>query len=136
MLYAAKLNALVFIMFLERLIEAQPRKLYWIVDNYPVHHAQALRQWLSQHSAEIELVFLPSYSPQLHSVDYLNGDVNQAFDSQALSRSFEQLRPRLRSHLPKLPKLPAIVRIYFQHPNIAYAAYGDALSIVTGLILS
>lgn len=39
MLYAAKLNALVFIMFLERLIEAQPRKLYWIVDNYPVHHA-------------------------------------------------------------------------------------------------
>lgn len=121
MLYAGKLDGLVFILFLERLIESRTRKLYWIVDNHPVHCARAVRQWLSEHSSEIELVFLPSYSPQLNPVEYLNGDVKQGVPSKAPSRSFEQLRHRLRSHLHKLQKLPARVRSYFQHPNIAYA---------------
>ena len=122
MLYAGKLDAFVFITFLERLIETQPRKLYWIVDNHPVHHAQAVGQWLSQHQSSIELVFLPSYSPQLNPVEYLNGDVKQGVHSKAPSRSFTQLCQRLRSHLHKLQKLPARVKSYFQHPNIAYAA--------------
>lgn len=122
MLYAGKLDALVFITFLERLIERRERKLYWIVDNHPVHQAASVRDWLSKHTSEIKLVLLPSYSPQLNPVEYLNGDVKQGVHSKAPSRSFEQLRHRLRSHLHKLQKLPARVRSYFQCPNIAYAA--------------
>lgn len=38
-----------------------------------MHHAQAVQQWLSEHETQIELVFLPSYSPQLNLVEYLNG---------------------------------------------------------------
>ncbi|MBW4528255.1 MAG: transposase [Phormidium tanganyikae FI6-MK23] len=87
-----------------------------------MHHAQAVKQWLSQHQSEIEWVFLPSYSPQLNPVEYLHGDVKQGVHSKPPSRSFEPLRHPLRSHLHKLQKLPARVRSYFQHPDIAYAA--------------
>ncbi|GAP94252.1 mobile element protein [Leptolyngbya sp. NIES-2104] len=65
---------------------------------------------------------MPSYSPQLNPVEYLNGDVKQGVHSKAPSRSSAQLHQRLRSHLHKLQKLPARVRSYFQHPDIAYAA--------------
>lgn len=122
MLYAGKLDSLVFITFLERLIRQRERKLFWIVDNHPVHHAQTVHKWLSEHKTEIELIFLPSYSPQLNPVEYLNGDVKQGVHSKAPSRSFQQLRHRVLCHLHKLQKLPARVRSYFQHSEIAYAA--------------
>lgn len=121
MLYAGKLDCLVFITFLERLIVHRERKLIWIVDQHPVHHAQAVQDWLKKHKHEIELVFLPSYSPQLNPVEYLNGDVKQGVHSQAPSRSFPQLHHRVLCHLRKLQKLPVRVRSYFQHPEIAYA---------------
>jgi transposase len=121
MLYTGKLDSLVFITFLERLIAGREHKLFWIVDRHPVHRSQVVQDWLTQHSTEIELVFLPSYSPQLNPVEYLNGDVKQGVHSKAPSRSFPQLRHRVLCHLHKLQKLPARVRSYFQHPEIAYA---------------
>lgn len=121
MLYAGKLDALLFITFLERLIAQRERKLIWIVDQHPVHHAQAVQDWLSKHKHEMELVFLPSYSPQLNPVEYLNGDVKQAVHSKAPIRSYQQLRQRVLCHLHKLQNLPARVKSYFQHPEIAYA---------------
>ncbi len=122
MLYAGKLDSLMFITFLERLIAGQKRKLYWIVDNHPVHQAHAVQDLLAQHPDELELVFLPPYSPHLNPVEYLNGDVKQGVHSKAPSRSFAQLRHRALCHLRKLQKLPARVRSYFQHREIAYAA--------------
>lgn len=122
MLYAGKLDSLVFITFLERLIAQQKRKLYWIVDNHPVHQAQTVQNWLAQHTEELELVFLPPYSPHLNPVEYLNGDVKHSVHSKAPSRSFERLRHRALCHLRKLQKLPARVRSYFRHREIAYAA--------------
>jgi len=121
MLYAGKLDSLVFLTFLERLIQGRERKLFWIVDRHPVHRSQVVQDWLAQHSTEIEMVFLPSYSPHLNPVEYLNGDVKQGVHSKAPSRSFGQLRHRVLCHLHKLQKLPARVRSYFQHREIAYA---------------
>jgi hypothetical protein len=156
MVYAGKLDSLVFITFLERLIEGRDRKLIWIVDCHPVHRAQAVQGWLipnqlgnatddnlyrlcnrdftylyvaflilfgmRQHVEQIEFVFLPSYSPHLNPVEYLNGDVKEGVHSKVPSRSFEQLKECVLSHLHMLQKLPARVRSYFQHQDIAYAA--------------
>lgn len=122
MLYAGKLDRLIFITFLERLIAGRQRKLIWIVDRHPVHRAQQVQDWLAAHTQQIEVVFLPSYSPHLNPVEYLNGDVKQGVHSKVPSRNFEQLKFRTLSHLRKLQKLPARVKSYFQHPEIAYAA--------------
>ena len=66
MLYTHKLTVIVFITFMERLISKRSRKLFWIVDRHPVHRSTAVRQWLAEHEQQIELFYLPSYSPQLN----------------------------------------------------------------------
>ncbi|MBD2055329.1 IS630 family transposase [Oculatella sp. FACHB-28] len=122
MLYTQKLTAQVFILFLERLIAKRERKLIWIVDRHPVHRSDAVRHWLQQHQDKIEMHFLPSYSPQLNPVEYLNCDVKQGVHSKPPTRQLSQLKGRLRSHLFKLQKLPTRIVKYFKHPFIAYAA--------------
>ncbi|HEY9657401.1 MAG TPA: IS630 family transposase [Allocoleopsis sp.] len=122
MLYTRRLTAEVFIEFLERLIKGAKRKLFWIVDNHPVHSAKAVQQWLEQHQDQIELFKLPKYSPELNPVEYLNCDVKQGVHSKPPTQDLETLKHRLLSHLRKLQKLPERVKRYFKHPSIAYAA--------------
>lgn len=122
MLYTRKLTETVFLTFLQRLVAKRNRKLFWIVDRHPVHRGRQVKQWLAEHSDEIELFYLPSYSPQLNPVEYLNGDVKQGVHSKPPTRNLVQLKQRLISHLHKLQKLPLRVQKYFEHPFIAYAA--------------
>jgi transposase len=122
MLYTQKLTAQVLILFLNRLIAKRTRKLIWIVDRHPVHRSGAVQQWLREHQDNIEMYFLPSYSPQLNPAEYLNCDVKQGVHSKPPTRNLTQLKGRLRSHLHKLQKLPARIIQYFKHPSIAYAA--------------
>ncbi len=87
MLYTQKLTAQVFIEFLERLIRHRKRKLLWIVDRHPVHRSGAVKQWLDEHEQEIELLYLPPYSPQLNPAEYLNCDVKQGVRAKPLTRN-------------------------------------------------
>ena len=122
MLYTRKLTASVFIVFLARLIAKRKRKLIWIVERHPVHRCGDVQQWLEEHRAAIELVYLPSYSPPLNPAEYLNCDVKQGVHSKSPTRDQHQLQRRVFSHLRKLQKLPQRVMRYFKHPSIAYAA--------------
>lgn len=132
MLYTQKLTAQVFILFLERLIRQRSRKLIWIVDRHPVHRAQAVKDWLTQHSEKIELFYLPPYSPQLNPAEYLNCDVKQGVHSKSPSRNQNQLQQRALSHLRKLQKLPQRIMKYFEHPFIAYAAHKRTPQLLPG----
>jgi transposase len=122
MLYTSKLTEAVFLTFLKRLIVKRERKLFWIVDRHPVHRGKQVQQWLAEHKGQIELFYLPSYSPQLNPAEYLNGDVKQGVHSKPPTRDLAQLKQRLISHLRKLQKLPSRIQKYFEHPFIAYAS--------------
>ena len=39
-----------------------------------MHHCAPVKAWVAEHSDLIELVFLPSYSPERNPDEYLNGD--------------------------------------------------------------
>jgi transposase len=122
MLYTSKFTEVIFLTFLNRLTANRERKLFWIVDRHPVHRATQVQQWLDEHLEQIEVFFLPSYSPELNPTEYLNGDVKQGVHSKPPSRDLGQLKQRLISHLRKLQKLPARIQKYFEHSSIAYAA--------------
>jgi transposase len=122
MLYTSTVTAQVFLVFLQRLMAKRERKLFWIIDRHPVHQAQRVQPWLAEHSQPIEVFYLPSYSPQLNPVEYLNGDVKQGVHSKSPSRNLNQLKGRVLSHLRKLQKLPQRILSYFKHPLIAYAS--------------
>lgn len=120
-LYQGRFTAEVLLAFLERLVAGAERKVFLILDNHPVHWAMAVQQWLDEHQEELEVFYLPRYSPELNPAEYLNSDVKQAVHSQPPTRSLEELKQRLGSHLHKLQKLPGRVMKYFKHDVIAYA---------------
>lgn len=122
MLYTHKLTAQVLITFMERLIRKASRKVFWIVDRHPVHRCNAVQQWLDDRKSQIEMFYLPSYSPQFNPAEYLNCDLKQGVHSKSPTRNLKQLKHRVLSHLRKLQKLPARIKKYFEHPFIAYAA--------------
>jgi transposase len=121
MLYLCKFTSDILIQFLERLIQGRSQKLFWIGDHHPVHEKPKVKQWLEQHAEQIEMFFLPTYSPELNPVEYLNNSLKQGVHDQAPTRNLEQLKQRVRSQLHRLQKLPEQIRNYFKHPSIAYA---------------
>ena len=121
MVYEEKMNSNVFIKFMTRLIKDSEKKIFLIIDNLKVHHSYVARDWLEEHKDEIEVFFLPSYSPELNPDEYLNCDLKAGVHSGTPARTKDQLKKKAISHLRKLQKLPARVKKYFKHPKIAYA---------------
>lgn len=122
MIYKKTMNAQVFIKFCRRLIKDSGRKIYLILDNLRVHHSHVVKDWIQEHKDEIELFFLPSYSPELNPDEYLNCDLKAGVHSGVPARSNSQLKRKAVSHLRMLQKSPKRVAKYFKHPKIAYAA--------------
>lgn len=123
MIYDKAMNVDIFISFMECLIRGnEGRKVYFIVDNLKVHHANCLHSWLKAHAKELELHYLPSYSPELNPDEYLNNDLKTALNKGAPARGSSKLKEQVVAHMEKRSKDPTTVAKLFQHPKVAYAA--------------
>ena len=122
MTYDETMTVKVLLKFFKRLIKDAKRKVFLILDNLKVHHAHLVRDWLERHKDEIEVYYLPSYSPEMNPDEYLNGDLKYHIRSAAPARNMSQLKKTVVGHMRKLQKYPERIRSYFKHRNIAYAA--------------
>jgi len=122
MVYQDTMNSQTLIKFLKRLIKDADKKVFLILDNLRVHHSKLVKEWLKEHEEEIELFFLPSYSPELNPDEYLNCDLKAGVHSGAPARKKADLKKKTISHLRMLQKKPQRVMKYFKHPKILYAA--------------
>lgn len=66
MFYSDKMNGQMLIKFLKRLIKDSKKKIHLILDNLPCHHSYLVRDWVAERNDQIELHYLPSYSPDLN----------------------------------------------------------------------
>jgi len=122
MLYQETMTSQVFIKFLSRLVKDAKRKVFLILDNHRVHHSKIVKEWLEQYKEQIELFYLPSYSPELNPDEYLNGNLKQRIRSGMPARSQKDLIKKTRSFMKTLQRRPHHVRGYFKHPMVTYAA--------------
>lgn len=58
--------------FLQALIKDAGKKIFLILDTLRVHHSKLARAWVAQRQAQIELLYLPNYSPQLNPEERCN----------------------------------------------------------------
>ncbi len=76
---AERKNRWLFIDLLKLLARRCPAtkvtRIYVVCDNYRIHSAKAVVEWLSVHP-RFELVFLPSYCPQANPIERAFGDVH------------------------------------------------------------
>lgn len=122
MMYEQTMTARVLIKFFKRLIKDAGRKVYLILDNLRVHHAKIVKAWLERNTREIEVHYLPSYSPDLNPDEYLNNDLKNGIRSSSPSRNSKDLKCKVQSHMRMLQQCPLRVANYFRHPSIRYAA--------------
>lgn len=116
------LNSDILIDFLRRLVKDAGRKIYLILDNLRVHHSKPVKAWLAEHKHEIEVFYLPSYSPELNPNELANADLKQAVTTLAPARTKLQLVKATAKHLRSVQRQPERIKRYFHHAPVRYAA--------------
>lgn len=122
MVYDGKFNAAVFLDFMGRLVKQAGRKVFLILDNLRVHHAKVLRPWLAEHVADIELFYIPSYSPDLNPDEVLNHDLKANAVGRKRARHRDELVANAVELLESRARTPERVAAYFQEQHVRYAA--------------
>jgi transposase len=122
MMYQKAMTSDLLIRFMKRLVKDSKSKVYLILDNLRAHHGKDVKLWLKEHQDEIEVFYLPSYSPELNPDEYLNGNLKVKVHSGYPARSEKDLTHKVHSFLKSLQKRPHHVRSYFKHPKASYAA--------------
>lgn len=112
----------VFLEFLRRLVKHAQRKVFLIVDGHPVHRSRKVRRWLQKNVDRIEMFRLPGYSPDLNPDELLNQDVKTNAVGRRRPGSQDEMISDVRSYLRSTQKQPHIVRSYFNHEDVRYAA--------------
>ena len=120
MIYEGSFNVQVFIKFLTRLIKSSPKKIHLIVDNLRVHHAKLVKAWVAQRAEEIELHYLPSYSPDLNPDEYLNCDLKTELAKRPERRLKGKFKDTVHKTIKKLQSLPKRVASYFNAKPLSY----------------
>ena len=122
MLYDGALNADRFIAFLRRLTKDAGQKVFLIVDNLKVHHADKVKKWVADHAHEIELFYLPAYAPDHNPDECLNNDLKQQLRQQPQPASKDKLIKNTRAVLRAIQRSSRRIRAYFKPPAVRYAA--------------
>ena len=116
------MNADWLIEFLGQLIADTPQKVFLILDNLKVHHAKAVTRWVGEHAEQIELFYLPPYTPERNPTEYLNRNFKTHLRLSARSSTPHALRQKANAFLQFVISTPDRIMAYFNHPAVQYAA--------------
>ena len=95
--------------------------MFLILDKLRVHHSKPVKKWAEEHKEEIELFYLPSYSPELNPEERLNADLKHKISSKVPLRTKAKLKEAASKYMGKLEQNPERVRSCFRDPRVAYA---------------
>jgi transposase len=98
---SGNVTAVVFRDFLKRLIDGMDRKIFLIVDGHPAHKAKLVSKFVEVHSNQIELFFLPPYSPELNPDELVWAHVKTRVGKRSVQTK-DQLRASVTSALKRL----------------------------------
>lgn len=86
------------------------RKIYVVIDNYRIHFAKPVLALLAAHAEQIELVTLPTYSPQLNPVERFWKHLRRNVTHNTFFQTIDRLLEAVSSFFQDLAACPDIVR--------------------------
>ncbi|MGW9122738.1 IS630 family transposase [Streptomyces sp. NPDC055663] len=120
MVFTESFDAKVMCHFLARLVRHFDHKVHLVVDRHSAHRSKAVRAWLADHQDEIELHFLPSYSPELNPDELVNADLKRSLPHTQRARNWAELATETRRFFHRRQRQPHIVTGYFKAPHVRY----------------
>ena len=97
------------------------RKVFLILDNLRIRHAKKVHLWLEKHKGEIEVFFLPAYSPEYNPDEYPNSDLKRERGTRPMPHSQQDIVSNIRSRKKSLQLNPDKVKSFFKAPSVCYA---------------
>lgn len=120
MIYEQTMTRQILLDFLRRLVKNAPRKIFLILDNLRVHHGKIVAAWLAKNMDKIEVFFLPPYSPEINSDEYLNHALKMDVHSGKLPRTKKNIRHKVESFMRRLQHRRDSVEAFFRHKRLVY----------------
>lgn len=90
--------------------------------NLKVHHCKPVKAWLEEHKVEMEVFYLPSYSPEPNPDERLNADLKYAIGSKVPIGTKAKPRSAANEHSVFIEANPDRVKSSFQDPRVLYAS--------------
>ncbi|MFB7454768.1 IS630 family transposase [Streptomyces sp. NPDC056194] len=128
MVFPETFDAKVMCRFLAQLIGHFDHKVHLIVDRHSAHRSKTVRTWLADHQAQIELHFLPAYSPELNPDELVNADLKRSLPKQHRARDQVELAAETHRFFRRRQRQPHIVRGYFGGPHVSYVLDENPMS--------
>jgi transposase len=122
MVFKGRFISKVFVDFLSRLQKQVGRRVVVILDSHPVHKSAYVRSWVEATDGQIELHYLPGYSPELNPDEYLNQDVKSNAVGRVRPVTQEEMMSNVRGYLRSTQRTKGAVAKYFQDEKVRYAS--------------
>ncbi len=122
MVYRKGMNSRVFLVFLKRLVSSNERKVVLIVDNLRAHKSKVVLGWFEANQSQIEVHYLPPYSPELNPDEYLNNTLKKQLSNRPPAGSVVEQQQRVRSQMRSNQKRPNLVASLFKASAVQYAS--------------
>jgi transposase len=94
------------------------RKILVVCDNGRFHTTKAVQQWLEEHRDQIEVFWLPPYSPSLNLIERLWGHIKRTILANVLFGSLDDLIAAFRRGARQLTGNRSRMRFMFDHDDL------------------
>jgi transposase len=109
--FTDKFNGDSFIGLLGQLLpQYQGRKIHLIADNAAYHKSPDVKKWLEAHEDQIEVHYLPPYSPELNATEYVWRKVRRMATHNRFFSTVAELRRKLLRRFNRFQGNPASLR--------------------------
>jgi putative transposase len=95
-------------------------RIYVVVDNYRIHKAKPVRDWLVAHP-RFELLWLPTYCPRANPIERIFGDIHDKVTRNHKRKRLRDLVPDVHRHLQGNGPWPYRLSTLYQEPAITAA---------------
>jgi transposase len=119
--FPGTMNAEKFISFLKHLVSEATGKIIVFADRHPAHEAQAVEDWLEGRDSQIEVEWLPRYSPEYNADEFLNNDLKQVLQNKPMPQSASAFRETICDILDWIASMPERVKGYFEQTEVDLA---------------
>ena len=119
--YTSKLNAELFVVFLEGFMKCQTGKVFLVVDGHPAHKAKLVQGYVRSLKGRLELHFLPPYAPDLNPDEFVWSYMKANGVSKKPLKQNESLQKRIEQDLNAVQRNRKLVRSFFCAESVVYA---------------
>jgi transposase len=89
-----------------------------VCDNGRFHSTKAVQQWLAEHRDQIEVLWLPPYSPSLNLIERLWGHIKRTILANVLFVDLEELVRAFRHGVRYLTGRRSRMSFMFDHDDL------------------